>query len=153
MLRRLYMRPFVILPLRALAAGAFLTLAACGGAEPEPVEEAEPTAVATGGTEVYTVRAEVVELPDPNDPTTGFYLHHEPIHEFRNMDGEVDGMDSMTMPFAVGDEVSLDGISEGDKVEFDLAVDWEGDPMMEIVRVEVIPTDTQLAFGKAEPPD
>ena len=153
MLRRLYMRSFVTLPLRALAAGAFLTLAACGGAEPEPADNPEPTAAAAGSAEVYTLRAEVVEMPDPTDPTTGFYLHHEPIHRFRNMDGEVDGMDSMTMPFAVGDDVSLEGISEGDKVEFDLSVDWEGDPMMEIVRVEVIPSDTQLDFGKAQPPD
>jgi Cu/Ag efflux protein CusF len=141
-----------VLPLLALAAA--LSLTACE-AEPETPVEEDPAAeieIPQGAT-TYTLRGRVVELPDPADPTTGLYIHHEPIDDFVNMDGEVDGMDSMTMPFAAGDGVSLGSLNAEDKVEFDLTVDWEGDPMMEVTRIERIDPGTQLEFRKARPPE
>lgn len=156
-------RSFLVLLLLILTAGVVFLLAACGQAppasdadsaeapqtgaaetEPEPVEPPEP--------ETYTVRGEIVDLPDPDDPTSGFFVYHEAIDDFRHLDGRVTGMSSMTMPFPVADDVDLGGLQRGDKVEFDLYVDWAGDPAYRVTRVEEIDRDTILEFRGARPP-
>lgn len=101
---------------------------------------------------IYEVRAEIVELPDPEDPLSGLFLHHEAIDGFVNIDNEVRGMDSMTMPFPVADGLDFEGLEVGDQVRFTLLVDYEADPQFQVTSIEALPEDTELEFRRAEPP-
>lgn len=120
----------------ALAAGAVLVLAAgCGKKTP-------------GGRD-YTVRAQVVQPPDP---ATGLYIYHEAIDDWMSRDGKVEGMDPMAMPFPVAQGMSLAEIQTNDKVEVTMHVDWDADTPIEITRVRELPPDTKLVFRAAKPP-
>jgi Cu/Ag efflux protein CusF len=101
---------------------------------------------------IYTVRAQVVRLPDPANPGTGLTLNHEAVDDFVDRSGEVVGMDPMSMPFPVAEGVSLDGIQVGDVVEVELRVDWGGDPEVAITGVRELPAGTKLVFRAARPP-
>lgn len=94
----------------------------------------------------YTVRGQVKQLPDPRNPGSGLYVTHEAIDNWVGRSGEVEGMDSMTMPFPVDEDVSLDGIQPNDAVEFDLHVDWEADLPIEITGIRELPPGTRLVF-------
>lgn len=124
---------------RAFAFAAVLLLAAgCAGK-------------ASGGRD-YTVRGQVRQLPDPATPGSGLYLSHEAIDDWAGRSGEIEGMDSMTMPFEVADGVSLEGIEIADVIEFTLHVDWEADTPVEITRIRELPAGTRLVFREAKPP-
>ncbi len=103
------------------------------------------------GGRVYTLRGQVIELPDPANPATGLTLNHEAIDGFVDRSGEMVGMDPMSMPFPVADGLPLDGIQVGDVVEVKLAVDWEGDPEVAITEVRELPAGTKLVFREADP--
>jgi hypothetical protein len=100
----------------------------------------------------YTVRGQVVQLPDPGNPGSGLTLNHEAVDDFVDRTGEVVGMDPMSMPFPIAKNLSLEGIQVGDVVEFKLAVDWEGDPAVEVTEVRKLPAGTKLVFRAAKPP-
>ncbi len=55
------------------------------------------------------------------------------------------------MSFALAEGVG-EGGSDGDIVEFDLLVDWDAEPLATVTALRVLPEDTQLVFGRAEPP-
>lgn len=97
----------------------------------------------------YDIRGEIVELPDPEDPLSGFYVRHEAIDEWVSMEGEIDPMDSMTMPFPLADDLSLEGIAAGDKVLFTLRVAYDDDPTFQVTRIEKLPDDTVLELRNA----
>lgn len=118
-----------------------LNLAGCSGREE------------TGAGRTYSLRGQVTQLPDPNNPGTGLYVNHEAIDDFVSRDGEMVGMDPMTMPFPVDDEVSLEGIQVGDVIELKLHVDWETEPAAEIVEIRELPAGTKLVFRAAKPPE
>jgi hypothetical protein len=123
----------------ALAGGAVLLLAAgCG------------QGVQTGRD--YTVRAQVVQTPDPANPAAGLYLYHEAVDDWMGRDGKVEGMDPMAMPFPVAKGVSLTGIQANDKVEVTLQVDWQAEPPVGIVALRKLPPETRLVFRAAKPP-
>lgn len=128
----------------ALAALA-LSLAACDSRQ--PAGKAEPAAAAPTR---YTVRAELVALPEPGARVREVELRHEAIDDFRDGSGAVVGMDAMVMPFALEPGVSLDGVGLGDAVEVVLAVDF-GRPMLRVERLRKLPAGTALTFGKARP--
>lgn len=117
-----------------------LSLAGCSGRE------------GTGEGRTYTVRGQVRQLPDPNNPGSGLYLNHEAIDDFVTRDGEMTGMDPMTMSFLVDEKVSLEGIGVGDVVELELHVDWGADTEAEIVGIRELPPGTKLDFRAARPP-
>lgn len=123
---------------RTLFLLAVLSLAGCSGGE-------EP-----GRT--YTVRGQVTQLPDPDNPGTGLYLNHEAIGDFVDRDGEMVGMDPMTMSFLVDEEVPLEGIGAGDVVEIELHVDWGAETEVEIVEIRELPPGTKLVYRAAKPP-
>ncbi len=129
--------------LGAAGGALLLALAACAP------QRAAPSA--GGDARIYEVRGEVVRLPDPAEPMSDLALRHEAIDRFVGMDGEVVGMDSMTMPFPVAPDVPLAGIAVGDKVRFTLRVDWDEEPFYQITRLEKLPAETQLHFGPAAP--
>lgn len=145
--------------LLSLAALLLSALAGCAGSGPDEEAPASPaagqdeaSAPTPAGPAVYAVRGQVVEVPDPEDPLSGFFVHHEPIDDFRDMDGNVVGMDSMTMPFPIADDVSFEGVAEGDAVVFTLEVNWDGDPQVQVTSVESLPAGTELEFRNARPP-
>lgn len=109
----------------------------------------------SGGREsgrTYTVRGQVVQLPDPSNPGTGLYLNHEAVDDFVGRDGEMVGMDPMSMSFPVNGKVPLAGLQVGDVVEFKLHVDWGAEPEVEIVEIRELPAGTKLEFRAARPP-
>ena len=93
----------------------------------------------------YTVRGEVAALP----ASAGGELtvHHEAVPDFHDRKGRPEPMDSMTMPFAVGPGVSLDGIAVGDRVEMTFELRWEGTPPVRIVSLHELPAGTALQLG------
>lgn len=99
----------------------------------------------------YTVRGQVTQLPDPANPGSGLYLNHEAIDDFVSRDGEVVGMDPMTMSFLVDEDVPLEGIAVGDVVEIELHVDWGADTEAEIVEIRELPPGTKLVYRAARP--
>lgn len=115
-------------------------LASCGS-EPAAVTD---EAVATRN---YSVRGTVEQLPDPEQAGVPLLIRHEAIPDFVNVYGQQTGMDAMIMPFAVSGDVSLDALSVGDPVAFELAVDWESSPAMAITAIEKLPPDTELELS------
>ena len=101
------------------------------------------------GGNTYTMRAQVDELPVQGGRE--LYLTHEPIDNYVGRSGKVVGMDSMSMPFPVAKEVSLEGIEPGDVIEAQLHVDWEADLPVQITGIRELPRDTRLHFGEAKP--
>jgi Cu/Ag efflux protein CusF len=133
-LRETVLRPFLLLALLPLLA------AGCGGRAEEKA-----------GGNTYTIRAKVQQLPTQENG--GLMLEHEPIDNYVARSGRVEGMDSMTMPFPVAKDVSLEGIQAGDIVEVQLHIDWDAEErQVEIISVRELPPDTKLHFGEAKPP-
>ena len=117
--------------MRSIAIAALLLLA-CGGEEEAPTEP--------DGT--YTVRGEISEMGERN-----LAIHHEAIPDFTNREGEVSGMDSMTMMFHRPESVSLDGIAVGDPVELTFDVRWSGDHTLTITALDELPEGTELELS------
>ena len=44
-----------------------------------------------------------LRLPDPADPQHEIWIRHEAIPDFTSDEGQVVGMDAMTMPFALAE--------------------------------------------------
>ncbi|ABS27305.1 copper-binding protein [Anaeromyxobacter sp. Fw109-5] len=126
----------------ALVALALLGLAsACrdgGGARDEKAS----------GVRRYTVRGEVVRLPETPAGARQVGLRHEAIDDFVNQAGETVGMGSMVMSFEAAPGVSLEDVRVGDKVEIQLAVGWSP-PTLRIEQLRKLPADTALEFREA----
>lgn len=105
----------------------------------------------SGSGRTYTTRGQVIQLPDPANPGTGLTLNHEAVDQFMDRQGEIVGMDPMSMPFPVAKGVSLEGIQVGDVVEFKLHVDWSAEPAAEITEIRELPAGTKLEFRAAKP--
>ena len=130
---------FVPVPLFLLLTLAALT--GCGGSTPGDASDVART---------YTVRAQVVTLPADNNGE--LRVAHEAIDDFVAANGEVVGMDAMTMSFPLAADVEIGGLASGDVVAFDLLVDWAAEPLARIIGLERLPPGTDLVFGAARPP-
>jgi len=115
---------------------ALFLLAACGSPPPEQPPE------------VYRVRGLVRQLPSA--PAGEIHVRHEAIPDFKTEDGEVVGMDSMTMPFPLADTALAAGLEAGDRIEMEFEVRWDGDYPLLITALEKLPPDTRLAFEESE---
>ena len=157
-------RSILSLLLLLLTAGVVFLLTGCQGTAPEEgtadsADRREGAVHETGDgeptseTRVYAVRGLIQELPDPQDPLSGLYIRHEAIDDWVGMDGEIQGMDSMTMPFPVADDVTFEGIEIGDEVTFTLEVNYDADPAVQVTEVTRLPEDTELEFRSARPPE
>lgn len=94
----------------------------------------------------YTVRGEIVRLPPA--PGGEILIRHEAIPDFRGMNGEIVGMDAMTMPFPLAPEAKLDGLAVGDRVEFLLELRWQdARSPVAVARIAKLPAGTALDFG------
>ncbi len=124
-------------PLLVLLPFFLLSLAGCSGGSK-----------AGENAKVYTVRGQVEKLPE-GEGTPMLSLRHEAIDDYASRDGQVMGMDSMSMPFVVGGEASTEGIAVGDVIEFKLRVDWEAEEPVEITEIRELPPGTRLTFREA----
>ncbi|HEX2163203.1 MAG TPA: copper-binding protein [Thermoanaerobaculia bacterium] len=142
------------LPVRLRAAAATFAAAAALALACSGAGDGGDSGSADGGDGVhrYDVRGVVVQVPNPADPLSNLVIRHEAIDGFRALDGSVVGMDSMSMPFPVTDAVDLSGVEPGDKVDFTLEVEWEGEPPYRIARLAELPPDTELEYREATPP-
>ncbi len=114
----------------------------------------EPTAPP----ESYRVRGLVRQLPKPDAARGEIYIRHEAIPSFKNADGEIVGMESMSMPFPLADAELIAGLEVGDRVEMDFEVSWHGGNPLRVTAIEKLAADTRLAFETAAtespaPPD
>lgn len=121
-----------------MALAATLALAACGGGGGDQQQAADEP-----GTDRYTVRGQVVRLPQETGDTA-MYIRHAEIPDYKNEDGEVVGMMAMTMPFPVGEGVSIEGLAPGDPVEFTFTVRYKPTGRYEIVAIEELPAGTDV---------
>ena len=81
----------------------------------------------------------------------GHGIHHViEFFDFVGITGEVEGMDSMTMPFTVAESVDLEGIETGTKIRFRLTVDWSAPEPALITGNEKLPPDTPLELGMTD---
>lgn len=117
------------LTLSALA--LVLVLVACGGGEP-PAPEPDGS---------YTVRGRIMEVGE-----SSVAIHHEAIPDFTNREGEVSGMDSMTMMFHRPESVPL-AAEVGDAVELTFDVRWSGDHTLTITRIGALEEGVELELS------
>lgn len=115
-------------------------LAGCGS---EPPEQWPPA-------KVYSVRGVVASLPQPDRPRDWIGVRHEAIPDFVGIIGEIDPMASMTMDFAVADGVDATVLDIGTKIAFELEVDWSADVRARVIALEILPAETELAFGAGQ---
>ncbi len=108
--------------------------------------------------DVYHVRGQVRQLPaDATGTPEGrrgaeIHVRHEAVPDFKNADGEVVGMDSMSMPFPLADIALAGGVEVGDKIEMEFEVSWHGDGNpLRVTAIEKLPAETRLGFEAAEP--
>ncbi len=124
-------------PFSDLTLAALLLATGLAGCSPPPPR---------GDVHRYTVRGEVAALPRPGQPGSELLIHHEPVPDFVDAEGESVVMESMTMPFPLADGVSLGGIDRGDKVEMTFEVRWNGAPPLQVTAIRELPPDTRLNF-------
>ena len=115
---------------------ALLALGACAPSGEE----------ATEAISRYDVRGRIAQAIDRTTSKPSIWLEHEAIPDFVGITGEVEGMDSMVMPFAVADGLDLSGLEVGSKVRFELTVDWSAKVPGRITRIETLPAETALSF-------
>jgi len=94
----------------------------------------------------YTVRGVIVALPESGE---AMRVRHEAIPDFRGRNSEVVGMDAMTMPFPLGDDVELGDLAVGDKVELTFVVTWTGEKPWHVTEIGRLDPATELDLPQA----
>jgi hypothetical protein len=135
-----------------------LTVVVASGALILPACETNSQSVAPAKTaspseapDVYIVRGQVEDLPDPTRAGSAFSLHHEAIDNFVSPSGSV-GMNAMTMDLPLAAGVSAADLRVGDFVEVLLEVRLKPKISYQVTRVTRLPADTKLEFRAARPP-
>lgn len=143
---------------------AALALTACDNAEPATTSAAEIDY--TKGANAYTVRGIVEAVPAEGPPPADLKIRHEHIPDFVgnkgtvhvNPDG-VPGMKAMAMEFPnLAPGLSLDGIAQGDKVEFTFRVKWIESttggltPRWQVTEISKLPAETPISFDNKTAP-
>ena len=139
--RERFVIAFLSLALIVAGLGLLALLPACS-------QSSTPAAPAPKGAPAatYTVRGKIESLPGASGDLA---LQHEPIPGFKDKDGKVSGMGTMTMPFPLAKGVSVDGLAVGDVVEFEFSVWWQPRVSYEVTRITKLPAGTTLNFGPA----
>ncbi len=119
-----------------------LMLVAAAGCDREPAAPPES----------YRVRAQVRQLPDPDSARGEILVRHEAIPGFKNADGEIVGMDSMSMPFPLADVGLVAGVEVGDRIEMEFEVSWHRGNPLTVTAIDKLQEDARLAF-EAVPPE
>jgi len=96
----------------------------------------------------YQARGLVQHVPDKGPPA--LVVRHEAIDFFIHSDGVPAGMHSMTMTLRLDDAVSAKDVKVGDKIAFDLNVNWDRTPPLLIMKLRKLPAKTELVYGKSK---
>lgn len=147
-LRNRSLRTFTLLALTTVS----LATVACGrqetasqtSAAPAAAAATEPAAAPAAPDQSYVFRGRVTGLPDPAAASRELSVAHEAIPAFAGPNGDVIGMDAMTMPFTLAQDLALTDIAVGDVVEMTLEVRWKASPPAVVTAVRELPADTQL---------
>jgi len=115
----LHMR--VMAPVLLLAA----SLSACG-------DDDGPSSPPDG---TYQVEGVVETLPREGADRREMSIAHEAIPDFVGRDGDVVGMEAMTMQFVLASDVDLDDVEVGDRIDFTFEVRWDERPMLYVTRL------------------
>ncbi len=95
----------------------------------------------------YTVRGRVTSLPSA-DGKRSLEVHHEAIDGFVGKSGQVTGMKEMVMPFPdLAATASLDGIKDGDLIEFHFEVRWDKPPRTLVTSISRLAPETVLKLS------
>ena len=92
----------------------------------------------------YEVRGLVRHVKQQSIGGTQLSIRHEAMPDFIGINGQVEGMKSMTMPFTVAESVDLEGIAPGTKILFHLTVDWSAPEPALITAIEILVPDSAL---------
>jgi len=71
-------------------------------------------------------------------------IHHERLEGIAGFDGKIRPMDSMTMPFAPTEGVTVSGLAVGDAIQFTFEVHYEADPTLRLTSLKKLPATTPL---------
>lgn len=135
-----------------IAAPCAILLPGCSDSEEPDTQTTAPAPDESESirTDQYVVRGEVVRLPSAAEPAAEFMVRHEAIPHYRASGSKL-GMNTMTMPFPVGPDLSLEGVQVGDKIEltFEVRFDTEKDRPIAYHATEVLklPPETVLDFS------
>ncbi len=125
-------------PWPRLAALLLLCMVIPGCSAPTTQEEKAPEE-AEASQATYRVEGKVRRLPKEGSPRQEVLIAHGALPNFRDRDGEVVGMEAMTMSFPLADTAMLDGLAVGDRIDFEFQVDWEGTPPLVVTQLEKLP--------------
>ena len=92
-------------------------------------------AAKTNQENVYTVRGTIRKLPG-EARSSELLIRHEPIPSYVDETGKVVGMPAMTMPFQIKEGLSLEGLKEGDQIEFTWSSRWHPKPADKITSIK-----------------
>ncbi|MEN0021431.1 MAG: copper-binding protein [Planctomycetota bacterium] len=122
-----------------LIAGVAFAIAGCSESN-QPASTTPPVPLPSA-TVYEDVRGRVASL---KTPLADLQVTHERIADFANSSGETVGMNAMTMAMPLADDIDPDSFSVGDKIVFDLVVDWNSTPIWYITDVRPLAADTEL---------
>lgn len=117
---------------------------------PERIRAADLDRPKAAPSATYTVRGEVVALPEVGKPATELMIRHEAIDNFANRKGDVVGMSAMIMEFPPQKGVDVRSLRLGDKVEVEFSVWWTQAPPWLATRITKLPGETTLEYRKAD---
>lgn len=153
------MKTFAVLTASTSLLAGGLLVGGCDRGAPEPAEATDtpsrglPTpvdAIESTVDRYEGIKGRITAVPIEDSPTVrDLRIHHENMPNFKGKTGKL-GMNAMTMPFPLGEGVTLDGFAIGDAVEFDFEVDWEASPPYWVTAMRKLPADTKLEFENVE---
>lgn len=122
-----------------LVSSVFGGFAGCGRS---PAKPASSTAAVA-----YRVRGIVRGITKSPASQRSLILEHEAIAGFRDRQGKVVGMPSMSMAFGVVPSIDLDRLQPGDKVGVEFEVRWQAAEPLRIIRLERLKADVVLVLA------
>lgn len=104
---------------------------------PNPLKADSKGNSSLGVEQLYTVRGTIKKLPSASSPRE-LMIRHEPIPNYVDETGKAVGMPAMTMPFHISDGLSIDGLKEGDQIEFTWLSRWHPKPEDRIIAIKKV---------------
>ena len=98
----------------------------------------------------YSMRGLVIRPVEESAQGRVLWLRHEPVPDFVGIDGTVEGMEAMTMPFHLDDSIETSTWKAGARVAFDLTVDWSASVPGKITALQALPSETRLSFESTD---
>ncbi len=105
-------------------------------------------AAQSGVTYTYHLRGIVKALPLPGELPENVSIKVGPIAHWVGMNGKIEPMMAMTMPYQLAHGITLHDITLGDKVAFTYKVNWTVDRMV-ITRLNKLPIGAIIKFSSA----